>query len=691
MSKIVGDLKARLGLDKTKFDKGIDEAEKRGNKFGSAMKKLGGILAGAFAFHKIAQGITKFIQKNTEFGQSLANLSAITGAVGKDLDYYSQQAKKIGRTTTLSASQAVKAFELMGSARPELLKNKEALAAVTEQAVILAEASGLELTEATNALAKSMNQFNIPAGKAADVINILAAGSKAGAEAIPGLAEGIKWMGTSASMANISLEQSVALIETLAEKGLSGAESGAQLRNVILKLQSGAEDTNPAIVGMSTALENLNKKNLSAAKLTEMFGLRNQQAAAILIQNVDKFKSYTEAVTGTNIAYEQQAKKVDTVQGRWKGLMSVIEGITLQGEGFNNTIKEGLVWMTNKIPEVAKVFNSIKGAIVSVINYFIDLYNESTAFRGIIEGIKFTFRTVFDYIKMQIRTVVSAFTGLGKILKDVFTGNWKEIKVHAKEAFDAIGEDIEDFGEDVAENWQQMMKNMTEKKHVQLIEIKAIRTSGGGSATGGGGVGGTAVAPPGLEAKFSERGLMIGEGEDELAGIYADIEEELKGVHEEFTAASLAAAEFGNQVMLAGIQGEGSLIKFGKTVVSVAKQIISAYVAEAVAGAVKSALVEVPFPFNIVAAGVAGGLAAAAINAAIPSFASGGVIPGGYPNDTYPALLTSGERVLTPLQNSQYESGSGSVARIAVDDIKIKGTDMYLIMKEVERRRRNSF
>jgi hypothetical protein len=36
-------------------------------------------------------------------------------------------------------------------------------------------------------------------------------------------------------------------------------------------------------------------------------------------------------------------------------------------------------------------------------------------------------------------------------------------------------------------------------------------------------------------------------------------------------------------------------------------------------------------------------------------YAEGGVVPGGFPNDTYPALLSSGERVLTPTQTSAFE------------------------------------
>ena len=55
MAKIVGQLKAILGLDKKKFDRGLKDAKKQGSKFGSAMKKIGGILAWAFAVTKIVQ------------------------------------------------------------------------------------------------------------------------------------------------------------------------------------------------------------------------------------------------------------------------------------------------------------------------------------------------------------------------------------------------------------------------------------------------------------------------------------------------------------------------------------------------------------------------------------------------------------------------------------------------------------
>jgi hypothetical protein len=48
-AKIVGQLRAILGLDKSKFDQGLNGAEKKANSFGSVIKKIGGILAAAFS------------------------------------------------------------------------------------------------------------------------------------------------------------------------------------------------------------------------------------------------------------------------------------------------------------------------------------------------------------------------------------------------------------------------------------------------------------------------------------------------------------------------------------------------------------------------------------------------------------------------------------------------------------------
>ena len=46
---IIGDLFVKLGLKDDGFNQGIDNAQKKTGAFGSAMGKLGGIIAGVFA------------------------------------------------------------------------------------------------------------------------------------------------------------------------------------------------------------------------------------------------------------------------------------------------------------------------------------------------------------------------------------------------------------------------------------------------------------------------------------------------------------------------------------------------------------------------------------------------------------------------------------------------------------------
>jgi TP901 family phage tail tape measure protein len=88
--------------------------------------------------------------------------------------------------------------------------------------------------------------------------------------------------------------------------------------------------------------------------------------------------------------------------------------------------------------------------------------------------------------------------------------------------------------------------------------------------------------------------------------------------------------------------------------------------------AITSALTTVPFPLGLVMAGVAaaaGGLQVAAITA--QPLAKGGIVPSGYPNDNYPALLTSGETVVPAKKLPDFGNGSFDDRRI-VDAINSK-------------------
>jgi TP901 family phage tail tape measure protein len=288
---------------------------------------------GAFTIGAAISAVKNIVEVNRDFEKSLSTLKSITGATTEDLKFYSAAAKEIGSTTTLSAKQAVEAFTLIGSAKPDLLANKQALADVTREAVALSEAAGIELPAAAQALTGVLNQFQLSANKSSEVINVLAAGAKAGAAGIEESAASIDKFGTVAAAANITVQESVGLVQTLAEYNIKGAEAGTQLRNVILKLQAANLGYQSGMFNLNDALKEVEGMNLSAAESAKLFGLESVTAANILVNNVPKLEQYTTAVTGTNEAYEQQKINTDNLDGSIKGFNSAVEALTLSFNG----------------------------------------------------------------------------------------------------------------------------------------------------------------------------------------------------------------------------------------------------------------------------------------------------------------------------------------------------------------------
>jgi TP901 family phage tail tape measure protein len=306
----------------------------RTDKAFSALSRRIGAFAGAAALGRV---LSNSIKKMAEFEEVASNLSAITGAVGDDLDFLKKKAIELGAATTKSAVETLEGMKLIASAKPELLSDAAALALVTEEAIALSEASGLALPEAARNLTSALNQFDLAASESSRVINVLAAGSKFAAAEIPELATSLNEFGGVAKSLNITLEESAAAVETLSAKNLKGARAGFMMRNVLLKLGASTNrNINPAIVGLGTALENLGGIQDDVTALTKMFGRQNVLAAQTLIKNRDRFNELTEAMTGTNVAYEQAAINTNNLKGDVDRLSSAWEGFILnlnKGEG----------------------------------------------------------------------------------------------------------------------------------------------------------------------------------------------------------------------------------------------------------------------------------------------------------------------------------------------------------------------
>ncbi len=322
------------------------------NRFGGVILSVIGFLTG------FTLALRAIRDERNKLEESQAGLKALTGLDDENIAWLTEQAKTLSTTMTKeglrvrqSAAEILDAFMLVGSAKPELLGDKEALKAVTEEAMRLqAAAKDITLNEAVDSLTLSLNQYGAAADQAGRFTNVLAAGSQAGSANIASQAKAIRNAGTAAASANVPIEQTVALIETLAYRGIKDEVAGTGLKKFFLILQTGADETNPKIVGLDKALENLKNKNMDAGAIKKMFGEEGYNTASVILQNTEMVKDFTAAVTGTNVAYEQAAINSDTAQAKLEQARNKMKLAAIDlGEKLNPALTVSTNMLTNVI------------------------------------------------------------------------------------------------------------------------------------------------------------------------------------------------------------------------------------------------------------------------------------------------------------------------------------------------------
>ena len=337
---------------------------------------------------------------------------------------------------------------------------------------------------------------------------------------------------------------------------------------------------------------------------------------------------------------------------------------------------------------VVQNWGAVKKGLVDVANYFIDLYNESLAFRLIIEGFVALFKTIFDagvalvnglinQFKIAANFIKGLFSNVGMIIQGAFTLDRSLIQEGLAGLGDALVEGVTetagnvkdvfaDIGTSGADNFTeafeksmrpQKIANVTEEGLQQGIDnvvssIKdkvsgifaggvAATATGGTTATTGGG-----DADPTFASTFGAVDSGIVDPETiEFIDDSVDFEE----LHEEIdaTVAKMNQMQSVSDLMGQGVQdafgamGEGMVQSLGladnafgaflSSFITNAMQFLAVNLAESmgfgVSAAAKTAAAAGPVGAFVLPALIAG--ATAAVSGAfkkIPKFADGGIV-----------------------------------------------------------------
>lgn len=374
------------------------------NAFLGVAERLGGVLG------DLSQG-------GMNFGQSMADLSSITGIAGDDLKALGENARKVGQDSGLGAGTAARAYAILASQIDVAVIGMAGLNNLQEKSVTLAQASGMSIDAAATSLAGTINQFGLSANEAERVINVLAAGSKYGAAEIEELSQSFKVAGSAASVMGLTVEQSAGALEVLSKANLKGSEAGTALRNIILKLNTEL-GVDLSRTSLSTALDALKPRLTDATYLSKIFGMENVAAAQYLIQNSSAVEEMTRKVTGTNVAQEQAAVRTDTTAHKMEILRAKVDDIKIS---FANSLGPMSAY-ASVVGENAVVLASFyqlgTGAMFMLSKYHIAAKTAVVAQMAFNSILKFGKATVLSYA-MNVnlaRNSIVATTGATKLM-----------------------------------------------------------------------------------------------------------------------------------------------------------------------------------------------------------------------------------------------------------------------------------
>lgn len=334
----------------------LDSLNRKMDKISGGIKS--GITKATVATTGMGFAMADVISTGADFEQTLVNAAAkFPGEIRKGTEEFnllSQAAQRVGATTEFSASESASALNYLAMAGFDAKSAVSALPGV----VNLATAAQIDLASATDIASDSLGAFGLMSkdplelGKNLSRVNdVLAKTTTTSNTNMEQLFETIKQAGPVATSAGASLETFAAIAGQLANAGIKGSQAGTTMKNMFLSLSAPSTTGAKALekLGVTTvdsAGNMLDITNIIGQLQNSLDGLGSAERADVLNKIFGKIpiagvnvllktgakgiKDYTtqlENATGASTKMSDTMR--DTLQGRFKSLMSVIESVKI--------------------------------------------------------------------------------------------------------------------------------------------------------------------------------------------------------------------------------------------------------------------------------------------------------------------------------------------------------------------------
>lgn len=129
-----------------------------------------------------------------------------------------------------------------------------------------------------------------------------------------------------------------------------------------------------------------------------------------------------------------------TIIGLLAPIISKITDSLKENETAMDAVKRVMESIQPVFDILAAIMEKIAGGLANVVDWFVELIGQSDGVQNLVSAIMGVGNSILQYLLTPIKTAVAAFKGLGKVIGDVFKGNWSDVKKHAKEAGEGIAD-----------------------------------------------------------------------------------------------------------------------------------------------------------------------------------------------------------------------------------------------------------
>lgn len=385
----VFDLFAKITLDTSEYENGLNEASKKTSSFGDRLKsglttaaKAGVVAVGAattattaFAASSVKTGMTfdsSMSQVMATMGYSVDELNKDGSEASKTFETLRKFAMEMGSTTAFSASESADALNYMALAGYDAETSMKMLPNVLN----LAAAGGIELASASDMVTDAQSALGLTLDETSELVDKMAKASSKSNTSVAQLGEAILTVGgTAKNLAGGTTELSTAL-GILADNGVKGAEGGTALRNIILSL--GAPTDKAAKLMSSLGLE-VYDANGNMRPLNETFGdldailstmTQGEQTQVLnsIFNKVD-LKSVNALLANTGERFDELSGYIDNATGAAENMAAVqLDNLSGDMTLFKSALEGAQIVLSDQLTPTLRGFVQFGSEAISTLS-----------------------------------------------------------------------------------------------------------------------------------------------------------------------------------------------------------------------------------------------------------------------------------------------------------------------------------